>query len=520
MANPPKSNLSAGDIARSLLRHSKKSIAIFCLVVTATICWIIFVPGEYESTAKIYVRVGRENNTLDPSATTGQTVNIKQSLESEINSMLEILESRETVRRVVSDIGVDLILANDITDDGSSAASKSSGLKIEKWISNLKGDILPARFSESDEERAMRVVLKRSAFWAPKKSNVLEISCRAGHPELAQRIANSWISAFTAEHLRVSRTEGSLSFFMQQVEENASQLRETENELKEAKSLAGLVSVEGQRTVLEDQSKSIRLRLLANDSALAASQAKIEQIETILESLPDRVDSDRKTNQSHRGWNDLRGKLFELQIREHELKSKYSQSSAQVIAVVQQREAIEKILAAQSKSSSELMSEKNPTHLLFEQNLLNEKAQVASLLAEKKSLENQKRDNLKEFSKLNENAIRIDDLNRLRTSLEESYLASFARMEQSKILRGLEMANISSASRLQNASFNSRPVGLGRLKTLLLGIFLGVIAGLGFAFVAEYFDRSFVTPRQVEHALDVPVLVSIPEVRRQLIEVG
>lgn len=524
ITHPNTSGPTVGDIARALFRHTKKIVAIFLLIVTATFCWIIFAPGKYESSAKIYVRIGRENNTLDPSATTGQTVNIQQTLEAEINSMLQILESRETAQRVVDAVGVDPILANDLSSpsESSSASSKpdSSLKKIKTWLSDLKSTIFPNRFSETREALAVRSVLKRSKFWAPKNSNVIEISCEAGHPELAQQIAEAWTKAFVDEHLRITKTEGSLFFFVHQAEQLKDQLDTVEQDLKQLKSQSSLVSIEGQRRILEDQSKSIRTRELANSSLLASSKAKISELQSILDLVPAREKTDQKTEDKTEGWYGLRQKLFELQIREHELRSKYSAENPEVIAVEQQREAIEQILAKQSQSSSESISSPNPTYQLFQQSLLNEQAQVVALLAEDKSLEEQRQQILDEYEKLNECALQISDLERQRQILETSYLASAARMEQAKILQGLENAKISSVSVLQSASFNARPSGMGRTKTLLLGMFLGLLCGFGFAATSEYFDRSYMTPAQVENSLEVPVLVSIPQKRHQLMEVS
>ncbi len=523
MTNPRESNSTPGDLLRVLSRQTKKAFLVFCLFVIATVGWIVFAPKEYESFAKVYVRVGRENNTLDPSATTGQTVNIQQTLKAEINSMLEIIKSRETAELVAADVGVDAILANDIADDESSkqlGSTPSFVSKFKNWLSATKSKLLPTRFSESRESQAIRSLVQRSKIWSPKESNVIEISCKAGHPELAQKIAASWTDAFIKEHLRVTRTEGSLYFFVRQTEEIQARLLETEEKLKEIKTLSGLVSIEGQQKVLEDQTKFIRTRSLANSSLLQASQAKLKEFKTILKSLPTRIEMNQTTAESHQGWNRLREKLFDLQIREFELKSKYSATNPEVIAVVQQREEAEKIVAAQSKSSAEAISGSNPTYELFQQALLNEQAQVVSLLAEKQSLANQLQENLAEFKKLNENAIRISDLERQLLNLETSYRETVARLEQARTLEAMETANISSVSKLQHASFSAIPTGLGRLKTLLLGMFLGVITGASIAVAAEYFDRSFVTASQVEQSLDLPVLVSIPRSRSQFVEVS
>jgi uncharacterized protein involved in exopolysaccharide biosynthesis len=518
-----RTSLTAGDVARSLFRHWKKAFAVFCLVLTATVCWIVFKPCEYESVAQVYVGVGHENNTLDPSATVGQNLNIQQTLESEVNSMLHILKSRETAAIAVDEIGVDVILADDIAGesaDESATTNKNLISNFKGWLSDAKNTVLPTRFAETPRDRAIRLIQKRSMIWSPKKSNVIEISCKAGHPLLAKKIANAMTNAFIAEHLRVTGTEGSVQYFVKEAGEIEGRLLKTEQELTVAKSSAGLVSIEGQKLILEDQAKSIRTRAIASTSMLDSSRAKVEELKSILKTIPARVDADQRTSQENLGWYTLREKLFELQIREHEMKSKYSADKPEVIAVVKQRKEIEKILATQSQTASESISSPNPTYQLFQQALLNEQAQVTFLLAEKKSLENQMQKCLADFETLNENVVGIAELERKQQILETSYLASAARMEQAKILQGFEMAKISSVHNLQSASLDVTPTGLGRAKTLLLGIFLGIFLGGCVAAITEYFDRSFVTASQVENALDVPVLVSIPQGRRQHVEAG
>ncbi len=528
MTNSNRSKLTLGDVLRSLARHTTKAFLVLCLVILCTIGWIVFKPSEYESIAKIYVRVGRENNTLDPSATTGQTVNIAQTFASEINSMLQIIGSSETASLVAKNIGVETILANDLAsaaDDPNDSKSsvergKSLSEKFKGWVRTAKNTVLPGRFSESPDEEAVRLLLERSTFSAPKNSNVIEICCKAGHPELARAIASSWTNAFIGEHLRVSRTEGSFYFFTRHTEEIESRLLQIDQELKEAKSAAGLVSIAGARKLLESQSNSIHSRLLENQASLDAAQAKTEKLEAILSSLPDRLETDQKTAQSPEGWFDLRAKLFELEIREHELKAKYAATNAEVVAVENQRKQVEKILESQESTSAETASGPNPTYQLFQQALLNEQALVVSLLAEQETLEGQRKENLAELIALNENAVRIADLERQQLNLDTAYRESAASTEQARTLQAMEQANVSSVSRLQNASYSTIPAGLGRMKTLLLGMCLAMIAAAGYTGLAEYFDRSFVTASQVEQSLDLPVLVSIPQSRRHYREVG
>ena len=82
------------DLVFVLLRHKKKVLVFFCLTMGIVVGFLWLAPRKYQSEAKLFVRLGRESVTLDPTATTGQTVAVNESRTSEINSVLEILKSR------------------------------------------------------------------------------------------------------------------------------------------------------------------------------------------------------------------------------------------------------------------------------------------------------------------------------------------------------------------------------------------------------------------------------------------
>lgn len=510
--------LGPADVFRVLARHAFKALIVFSLIVAATIAWILLTPKKYESVAKIYVRIGRESSTLDPSATTGKTVNIQKSLDSEINSMLQILGSHETVKRVVNDIGPDVILANSISSNGAPAKNESPSWSLRKWISDLKSSIITNEFSATKTETAIKLLRERSSFSAPKESNVLNIICQAGHPELARKISASWASAFVEEHLRVTRTNGSFTFFSDQVENNKLRLNNVQRELRDAKSQSGLVSIEGQGKILEDQANSIKTRLSTSLAALASTEAKLKSLESILETEPERIENDEKTAIPN-GWYELRNRLFDLENTESGLKANKSDLHPEVIAITEQRKALEKILEKMNQVTSESTSSPNPTHILFRQSQLNEQALSFAIRAEAETLKQQAVANLQEIEQLNANEIKILELERQSLSLETIYLASVASREQSALLEGLELANISSVSLLQKASYSSQSAGMGRLKKLLMGIALGIFSAIFFIFTCEYFDRSYATPEQVEQSLSIPVMASIPQDRREIVEV-
>ena len=71
----------------------------------------------------------------------------------------------------------------------------------------------------SEQELAVQKLQKTIQIYAPKKSTVLTIRADSKSPEMAQAIARTLTDEFLEEHVKVSATVGSLSFFEEQAKE-------------------------------------------------------------------------------------------------------------------------------------------------------------------------------------------------------------------------------------------------------------------------------------------------------------
>lgn len=63
---------------------------------------------------------------------------------------------------------------------------------------------------------------------------------------------------------------------------------------------------------------------------------------------------------------------------------------------------------------------------------------------------------------------------------------------------------------LEEAEFPERPVSPNKKMNLVIGLLLGLMMGVGLAFLLEFLDNSFKTTEQLEKALDIPVIGTIP----------
>ena len=136
---------STRDVFRILARQKRKMVVFFCATMTAVVGLLIVFPRTYSSEARLFVRLGKESVSLDPTATLGQTVAVNESRESEINSELEMLRSRVLLEDVVEHLGPDRILSG--STDGESSWLGTLFSPVSMVSSLLSGDVTRYRAS-------------------------------------------------------------------------------------------------------------------------------------------------------------------------------------------------------------------------------------------------------------------------------------------------------------------------------------------------------------------------------------
>ncbi|MBW1803849.1 MAG: aldo/keto reductase, partial [Deltaproteobacteria bacterium] len=91
------------------------------------------------------------------------------------------------------------------------------------------------------------------------------------------------------------------------------------------------------------------------------------------------------------------------------------------------------------------------------------------------------------------------------------YDTIMSRLKEANITANVDVSNI---RLMEKALLPMSPVGPNKKRNLILGIFLGLIAGVGFSFFLEYLDRTLHTEDDVQNYLNLPVLSVIPIARK------
>jgi len=451
---------------------------------------IMFSPRTYHSEAKLFVRVGRESVTLDPTATTGQTISVYESRENEINSVLEVLQSRIIAERVVDALSPEVILAM--------PAPKNA--ETQKAAANPGRPVKHTRlFGLSDHislrEKAILRLQDAISVWNSRKSSIITLTCKYGSPELAQRILQQMVDEFREQHLRINRTEGSHEFFSKQTELLREELEKANDELRRAKNEIGVISIEGKRQLLQEKISIIETTRLNTESEIASAEAEIASIRARMANTPERLVTQEVTGDFATSAADsTRRQLYDLRIREQDLLTRYKEVHPLVIAVRRQITEAEKILA-DVPSTTQQTSSTNPAYQQLELRLHSEETRAASLRGRVATLGEQQARLQEQLKALNGHAVLIEQLERQVDLAQTNYRAYAEKLEQARINRALEDQEISNVNVVQPASFIAKPIGPKKSLIFALGLFVATFSALGFPIGREYLVRQLQAAR-------------------------
>lgn len=516
---------SLRDFFYILFRHKWKGISFF-IVVMATVSLGTFIASEvYQSEAKLMVRIGRESVTVDPTAAaTGQVISIGQSRESEINSELAILRSRDLAEKVVDALGPDSFLKKPLEDNQNQSTVaqgylydwrkklRQMALQVGKYLEEIR--ISPPL---ADREKALIQFTKNLTIESPKNSNILAITYESESPKLAKAAVTKLIEFFMDKHIATHRTPGSYEFFEKETSELRTQLTKLEEEIRHLKNKSGVASLDDQRKVILSRLGALQRDMEETEAALTVSRAKAQALRHDLGTIaPTMVIQKQETvGDLNHGAGLMRARLYDLKLKEQELLSKYKETSIPVQEIRRQIAEAQALLSREEPARSRQVTEGvNLNHQQIQLALLTEMAAQSSLQAKLKTLKGQLGEAKQDLKHLNDTETRMVSLQRELTLKETKYRKYYENLDQARIDQALEMKKISNISIVQPATVLMEPVRPRKGLNLILGFILGLLGGVGIAFLSEYLDHSLKTPQDVEEKLQLPLLASIPKLKK------
>ncbi len=478
------------DLCIILFRHQRKVLWFFLSIVSIAVIATYGLPEVYQSEAKVLVRLGRENVALDPTATTsGQLAQVASRRESEIKSELAILTSRDLAERVVAAIGPE----------------------------QFRGGILSRLTSFFSKPNPVKqrdaTVLQLMKTWRTdnlKDSNIIAISYESPRPKLAHDVVQKLIEAYLEKHLAVNRTPGSYDFFNEQTVKLQEQLQQSEKALEELKNQTGVSSVVEQRRVLVERIGDLQEKIAEANGELATAREKAKIMQQVIKGLPENITTAATAGFPNVAADGMRQKLYDLQLKEQELLSKYTENNFLVKETRRQIGNASDMLKKESSTRNQTTRGVNPIFQQVKGAMIDEQSNLVASQGKIDALESQLAGAREELKALNASEVKLAAAQRERDIQEANYRKYSDKLEQARIDNALDTQKISNISIAQKATYPIRPIRPHKALNLALGFMFGGLGAVGLAFYAEMADHSLKRPEDVARKLKAPLLAAIP----------
>jgi len=326
-------------------------------------------------------------------------------------------------------------------------------------------------------------------------TQLIDITARHSYPEVAQSISNSVAHAFIQLQLdqRSSGARAVLEFLMTEADKLKTRLKKSEEALQSYKE-------SNQATSLEDRQDTVITALKVQASNLASARGNRIRLET------DVADMERFSGEpasllriasvaQQPRIASTRGQIAELQSQISTLRLRYTEKHPKFIQTLTQLHDAE-------RSLQQLILQ-TPTAL---------RSDLERAVATEASFEKALKEQEKQALALNRQSIDYKALARDVDTDRAVYEAILRKIKETDVARGVQLSDIRI---FEPASLPSSPTRSSALKFIAIGAFAGIVVGGGAVFAQTVLESAWRTADEVESATGLPVLGSVPRLRKR-----
>ena len=485
----PFRRMTPRDLLYVVFRHKWKGFLFFLMTVCcATLVVFCCVRNIYRSEAQLLVEMGGES--AGASGGRHQEANLKGEL--------NILQSQKIAERVVDALG--------------EAAFQKASMRpriVPTWLRlpSLQGE---PNSTPTRDEAIRHLARSVTVATGGESGHRIDLGYEAPDPEFAQQVLAAFLNAYFEEHARVRRSVTTDPFLAEQADRIKIELSRMETELHELKTSAGISDYTVELQIKLAHIGLIKQQMQTARSDRAGSAARIEELAKKLAQLPETLLTSATTGLPNAAADEMRSRLYELQLFEQDYLTKYDESSRQVTDIRQRIEAAMAILTREESTRTQITHGLSGTRQSVEHSIVAEEATQSSLEAQLVVLAQSLKDAEADVKRVNKASVQIKGLKREIQMREANYLMYADSLEQARINRAMSPDRVASVNILQPATLSAHAAKPNEALAIGLSVLLGVIGSMGVAFVCESADHAIKTPEGAQRSLQLPTLVSLP----------
>jgi uncharacterized protein involved in exopolysaccharide biosynthesis len=472
--------VTPADLVRTISRRLPSVLVTTLLVMLLIGVLLLAWPNQYASDGLFYARLGRGAVSMDPTTEPTRSVSLQESRSSEVNSISQMLTSREIMDRVVRRVGAREInhprnwmekVANLFSSTSAEEASEGSESNNER-IRNSQ---------QLAHEVAVKKVAKAVKVTVPKESYTISVLAKGSDPILAQEIVQAILDEYGAYHVEAHRSNGSLDFFEQQSRESRNAALASHEALQQAREDMGWMSTKSAEKAIQERALELEMALDKAESDLADSDSRTKVLKQRLAGIKAWIPMET-IQVANEAADLMRSQLYESQLNDGEKLAKVTTSHPRYKLLREKMSSGAQIVESVGNDRQQSTEAINPIRVKLETDYEVAVAKTAGLRSRRDALSRRLASAKKDAKRLTKDAVLLNELAWKADIAEDIYLDHSKSLESTRLMHELDMQEMSDVSVIQNASLNLKKVGPPRMILFaisgLLGLCVGVLQAL------------------------------------------
>ncbi|MDZ7374414.1 MAG: polysaccharide biosynthesis tyrosine autokinase [candidate division KSB1 bacterium] len=515
MQEPYEQQVSLTDYLRVLYR-GRWIIAITFLITVLTTAFFTFTAEPvYQASATVMIK---EEGGVSDVLFGGVAGALRR--DTEINNQVQILKSRTLAEEVIkrlrqSEHAKELRVLGNLPEDVRrkfNPISAAAGL-----VSGIMGGGDDGKQGPAGEEAlvvALAERLREKVKVTPvRNTDMIEIKFEAPSPFEAAFVTNTIAQTYREEDTRWSRAEVSQvkEFLEQQLPKIREDLEATEERLRKYQEEQDVFALDRETEKLVENISEVEALYHAALTDLQACQKRLAYVDSILQVSRTQIDVDAIASQPY--LEQIRRQIAQKEIERATLVSNlldqglYRENDP---ALSQIDRELNELKAKFREEVAKLAATQMPDPLGVSNQVLQRKieleAELRSLRPKVESLQRLRQEYNRRLESIPTKALELARLKRAALVNEKIFTMMQEKYEESRITEVGQLGKVRIVDPAREPIFPVKPKK--RLNLMLAGI-IGLMLGVGIAFVIEYIDNTVRSPDEVER-LGLPLLGTVP----------
>ncbi len=484
------------DYLHVVIKHRYMAMQFFGIIFALTLLITFSTTPVYIATTKVLIEKSEPANlSLNPYA---------MSYDPDFGeTQIQLIRSFSVAQRVVRMLGLGQranIAANSETNTNIITGTFNWFRDLISTVLHVGGskpvpaisDPAPAETLEEDPLRLYQQarMISGSITVSPVlNSKIVNISFASADPKMAALIVNTVAKAYTDEVLdiKMGSSQYALKWLTEKADEERERLNKTEKALQEYMRDKDIATLENKVTMVPERMSEIAIKL-------AQSETKRKELETLYTAVkiytvnPDGAD-EIPAIAADPVMQSLRSQILKAEQTVSELSQKYGQRHPAMVTAASDLNVLREKKREQVKRVVATIRNEYEIARSGEENLRRLAGQAKS-----------------ETLSLGEKFVQYGVLKREAETSRELFGAIVKRIKEQGITQDIKTVTVWV---IEKAEVPASPAKPNKFKDILLGLVIGLMGGVGLAFLIEYLDNTVKSAEDIEQRFYVPVLGTI-----------